>query len=208
MTSAAGLLGLLSDPDPEIQVYALKKLNEEIDHLWTEVVAFVGELEALYEDPQFPQRGLAALVASKVYFHLQEYKESMVFALYAGELFDPKREGVYEETILSECVTTWIAEHDPSPANDSAKNSRPQLDTTFVAAPNGASSTSASLASPTMPFSQATLPSKSLLSRQDSITKLDQTTVSGTISSSVSAFSDHAPLGLGNRWRSLAGNVQ
>ena len=186
LTSAAGLLSLLSDPDPELQVFALRRLNEEIDHLWTEVVAFVGELEALYEDTQFPQRGLAALVASKVYFHLQEYKESMVFALYAGELFDPKREGIYEETVLSECVTTWIAEHDSAPANDIAPNTRPSLDTTFVAAPNGASSTSASLASPTMPFSQATLPSKSLLSRQDSISKIDQTDASGNLPSSVS----------------------
>ena len=193
MTSAAGLLGLLSDPDPEIQVFALRKLNEEIDYLWTEVVAFVGELEALYEDPQFPQRGLAALVASKVYFHLQEYKESMVFALYAGELFDPNHKGIYEETILSECVTTWIAEHDPSPANDTTRSPRLQLDTAFVAAPNGASSTSASLASPTMPFSQATLPSKSLLSRQDSTTKLDQTTVSGALPSSVSTLSARFP---------------
>ena len=172
LISAAGLIGFLSDSDPEIQIFALKRLNEDIDHLWTEVVESLGELEALYEDPQFPQRKLAALVASKVYFHLQEYKESMVFALYAGELFDPDQEGLYEETILSECVTTWIAEHDSSPVNDT-RQPRSQLNTAFSAAPNGASSTSVSLASPTMPFSQATLPSKSLLSRQDSTTTFD-----------------------------------
>lgn len=56
--------------------------------------------EALYEDESFPERELAALVASKVYYHLQEYNESMVFALGAGKLFNLDNGGEYEETII------------------------------------------------------------------------------------------------------------
>lgn len=56
--------------------------------------------EALYEDETFPERELAALVASKVYYHLQEYNESMVFALGAGKLFNLDNGGEYEETII------------------------------------------------------------------------------------------------------------
>lgn len=56
--------------------------------------------EALYEDESFPERSLAALVASKIYYHLQEYDESMVFALGAGKLFDIEREGEFEDTII------------------------------------------------------------------------------------------------------------
>lgn len=56
--------------------------------------------EALYEDDSFPERGLAALVAAKIYYHLQEYNESMVFALAAGNLFDIDREGEFEDTLI------------------------------------------------------------------------------------------------------------
>ena len=172
LTSAVGVVGFLTEPDPELQIFALRKLNEEIDSLWTEVAGSVGEVEALYEDPQFPERELAALVASKVYYNLQEYNESMVFALGAGKLFDLDHEGEYEDTIISKCVDTYIALSDSSIPSDS--NQPPtQLNTAFPSTAKGASSTSASLASPTMPFSQATLPSKSLLSRQDSTTTFD-----------------------------------
>ena len=56
--------------------------------------------EELYEKESFPQRELAALVTAKVYYQLQEYNESMVFALAAGKLFDLDHPGEFEETIL------------------------------------------------------------------------------------------------------------
>lgn len=62
--------------------------------------------EALYEDESFPQRELAALVAAKVYYQLQEYNESMVFALGAGKLFDIHKAAEFEETILGKTPKT------------------------------------------------------------------------------------------------------
>ena len=62
--------------------------------------------EALYEDPSFPERELASLVAAKIYYHLQEYDESMVFALGAGKLFDIDKEGEFEETIIGMFLNT------------------------------------------------------------------------------------------------------
>lgn len=171
LTSAVGVVGFLSEPDHELQIFALRKLNEEIDSLWTEVAGSVGEIEALYEDPAFPERELAALVAAKVYYNLQEYNESMVFALGAGKLFDLDHEGEFEDTIISKCIDSYIALSDTAPATST--NQTPQLITAFPSTTNGASSISASLASPTTPFSQSTLPSKSLLSRQDSSTTFD-----------------------------------
>lgn len=56
--------------------------------------------EALYENESFPERELAALVAAKIYYNLQEYDESMVFALGAGKLFDINRKGEFEDTII------------------------------------------------------------------------------------------------------------
>lgn len=56
--------------------------------------------EILYENESFKQRELAALVASKVYYHLGEYDESMIFALGAGILFNITEKDEYVETII------------------------------------------------------------------------------------------------------------
>ena len=171
LTSAAGVVGFLAEPDTDLKVFALRQLDAQIDWLWTEVAGAVGEIEALYEDETFPERELAALVAAKVYYNLQEYNESMVFALGAGRLFDLDRAGEFEDTIVSKCVDTYIAlSASQWPDAASAGGQSPsQLQTSFPSSAHGAASTSAAVASPTTPFSKSMLPSKSLLSRQDSM---------------------------------------
>jgi 26S proteasome regulatory subunit N2 len=139
------------------------------------MVVDLAHSEALYEDESFPERRLAALVLAKVYFHLQAYNESMTFALAAGPLFKLDAPGEFEETIISKCVDQYIAvsssRHTPSKLskNDIAL---PALATTF----GSGSLDGSALISPTTPFSQSMLPSKSLLSR-DSVdnTILDPT---------------------------------
>lgn len=129
------------------------------------LLTFGSNSEALYEDETFPERRLAALVLAKVYYHLQEYNESMTFALGAGELFKLDNKGEFEETIISKCVDQYIAVsamHHAVPQALSRENAVPTLATSFA---NGANDAGASLTSPTTPFSQSTLPSKSLLSR-------------------------------------------
>jgi 26S proteasome regulatory subunit N2 len=44
LTSAAGLVGFLSEPDPELKIFALRKLDEEIDLLWPEIADSVGKM--------------------------------------------------------------------------------------------------------------------------------------------------------------------
>ena len=56
--------------------------------------------EALCEDESFSERQLAALLASKVYYQLGEYNESMIFALSAGKHFNTDNPGEYEDTII------------------------------------------------------------------------------------------------------------
>ncbi|KAF2823315.1 26S proteasome regulatory complex, non-ATPase subcomplex, Rpn2/Psmd1 subunit [Ophiobolus disseminans] len=173
LTSAAGVVGFLAEPDPALRSFALRRLNEEIDLLWPEVAGSVSQIEALYEDDSFPERELAALVAAKVYYQLQEYNESMVFALGAGKLFDIHKAAEFEETIMAKCLDTYIAisaMHNPPTPVSKANQAPPQLSTSFPVNSAGAANTSASLASPITPFSQSALPSKSLLSREDSST--------------------------------------
>lgn len=54
----------------------------------------------LHEDKVFQQNQLAALVASKVYYHLGAFEDSLTFALGAGSLFDVNARTEYVETIL------------------------------------------------------------------------------------------------------------
>lgn len=213
LTSAAGLVGFLSEPDPTLQAFALERLNDEIDSVWTEVSGSIGQMyvlhpfrcsvagcgntrscalsrrsyhlkalyghalehptdtalyrESLYEDESFSHRKLAALLLSKVYYQLQEYNESMVFALGAGELFDIEDPTEYEETIIAKCIDTYIAlcamHNPPTPASKTASGNA-EFNDTFTGA-KGSTAAAVSSTSPTTPFSQSTLPSKSLLSR-------------------------------------------
>jgi 26S proteasome regulatory subunit N2 len=54
----------------------------------------------LYEDKGFSHRTLAALVASKVFYHLGSYQDSLYFALGAGGLFDLTSTSQYVSTIV------------------------------------------------------------------------------------------------------------
>ncbi|KAF7548916.1 hypothetical protein G7046_g8502 [Stylonectria norvegica] len=162
LVSATGVLAFLADEEPELKVFALQTLNDDIDTVWTEVAGALSQIEALYEDESFPERQLAALVLAKVYYHLQAYNDSMVFALAAGELFKLDAPTEFEETIISKCIDQYISiTAAKKPSSKSSKGAElPELATTFVSGPE-----SAVILSPTTPFSQTTLPPKSLLSR-------------------------------------------
>ncbi len=66
--SSKGLLSLLQEDTPELQLHALKSLISVVETHWSEVVQGVSSVEAIYEDDSLPQetRQIAALLASKV----------------------------------------------------------------------------------------------------------------------------------------------
>ncbi|CAG8455290.1 13893_t:CDS:10 [Ambispora leptoticha] len=108
LTSAGGIIALLDEPEEELKVYALKKLNNLVDQFWAEIADAISKIEILYEDEEFSQRELSALVASKVYYHLGEFEDSLTFALGAGTLFDASSKSEYVETIISKCIDRYI----------------------------------------------------------------------------------------------------
>ncbi|KAJ3403731.1 proteasome regulatory particle base subunit, partial [Chytridiales sp. JEL 0842] len=79
LTSAAGVLSLLDEPSNDLKMYALKQLDAIVNDFWAEIADSVSKIEVLYEDESFKSRELAAVVASKVYYHLGEYEESLSF---------------------------------------------------------------------------------------------------------------------------------
>lgn len=94
----------------------------------------------------------------------------MAFALGAGKLFSLDHPGEFEDTIISKCVDTYIAlsaSRDPSLAGTISNQQPLQLSTAFPHHADGSPNTATSLTLPTTPFSQSALPSRSLLSREN-----------------------------------------
>ncbi|KAK9262293.1 armadillo-type protein [Lipomyces tetrasporus] len=125
LTSATSLLALLDEPDQSLQVYALENLNQLADEFWAEIADYVTKIEELYEDEHFPQSKLAALVASKVYYNLAEFDQSMHFALAAGDLFDLSVKTEYVETIVSKCIDSYI--QSSQEAFDAPRKDQPEV---------------------------------------------------------------------------------
>ncbi|KAK7582106.1 hypothetical protein V9T40_013551 [Parthenolecanium corni] len=108
LTSAAGILSLLDEPMSQLKAYALKKLNILVDEFWAEISESIQKIEILFEDKGFTEQKLAALVASKVYYHLGAFNDSVHYALCAGNLFDVNDRSEYVETIIAKCIDLYI----------------------------------------------------------------------------------------------------
>lgn len=108
ITSAAGIISLLEENQTELKVFALKKLDTIVDEFWAEISEAIEKIEVLYEDNGFPERHLAALVASKVYYHLGSFEDSLTYALGASELFDVTSSSEYVQTIISKSIDHYI----------------------------------------------------------------------------------------------------
>ena len=70
-----------------VQVHALKKLHEAVDYHWAEISESVSNIEGLFEDADFPERELAAAVASKVSCPLNRLGHRLVMAGTFGNRF-------------------------------------------------------------------------------------------------------------------------
>lgn len=118
---SGGILSLLDENTEKGPVYALHRLNAIVDVFWPEIsdsiskvfvfgfiltsVIFFSCSESLYEDENFKHRELAALVSSKVYYHLGSLDNALTYALGAGRLFDVNDKTEYVETIIGQLNT-------------------------------------------------------------------------------------------------------
>ncbi|KAJ0392565.1 hypothetical protein P43SY_010509 [Pythium insidiosum] len=108
-SSAAGILALLEEDDHTLKAHALHKLNQVVDAYWAEIADAIPLIESLSDDDQFPHRELAAYVASKCFFHLEEYGDALRLALGAGKFFDVNAKSQYTDTIIATCIDEYIA---------------------------------------------------------------------------------------------------
>lgn len=106
-SSAAGVLSYLEESDDNLKVRALKKIHQIVDLHWAEICDSLPVIEGLSEDNSFPATDLAAAVASKCFYHLQEYNDALRLALCAGQYLDISQKNEYIETILSKCIDEY-----------------------------------------------------------------------------------------------------
>lgn len=106
--SASSVLSMLTDEDHNVVSVALRKLNRIVDLYWAEISEHVSLIEELSEDADFPERGLASFLASKCFFHLEEYDDALRQALCAGDLFDVSERSEYVSAMISRCIDAYI----------------------------------------------------------------------------------------------------
>eukprot|EP00164_Ancoracysta_twista_P002156 GFYU01002846.1.p1 GENE.GFYU01002846.1~~GFYU01002846.1.p1 ORF type:complete len:990 (+),score=411.16 GFYU01002846.1:151-3120(+) len=128
MISAAGILAFLDEDDKTIKSYALEKLNQVVDTNWAEISESISSIEALYEDDSFKNRELAALVASKVFYHLGELDDALSYALGAGSLFDITAKTEYVETLVAKGIDEYVSLRMHNSENTEQKEVDPRLE--------------------------------------------------------------------------------
>ncbi|MQM20325.1 hypothetical protein Taro_053343 [Colocasia esculenta] len=150
LSSASGLLAMLSEPHPALKLHALGNLNSLMHLFWPEISTSVPTMsvktcssppslrpsrlypfsgESLYEDEEFEQRQLAALVASKVFYYLGELNDSLSYALGAGALFDVSEDSDYAHTLLAKAIEEYASfKSKPSSLNEEAAKIDPRLE--------------------------------------------------------------------------------
>uniref|UniRef100_A0ACD5ZQY5 Uncharacterized protein n=1 Tax=Avena sativa TaxID=4498 RepID=A0ACD5ZQY5_AVESA len=109
VSSASGLLAMLQEPAAELKLHALSNLNSLVHVFWPEISTSVPAIESLYEDEEFDQRQLAALVVSKVFYYLGELNDSLSYALGAGPLFDVSEDSDYANTLLARALDEYAS---------------------------------------------------------------------------------------------------
>ncbi|XP_047333495.1 26S proteasome non-ATPase regulatory subunit 1 homolog A-like [Impatiens glandulifera] len=109
VSSAGGLLAMLSENNPILKLHALSNLNAFVDNFWPEISTSIPSIERLYEDEQFDQRQLAALLVSKVFYYLGELDDSLTYALGAGSLFDISEDSDYVHTLLAKAIDEYAS---------------------------------------------------------------------------------------------------
>ncbi|MCO5552254.1 hypothetical protein L7F22_005766 [Adiantum nelumboides] len=109
VSSASGLMAMLHEPHPALKLHALSNINTLVDMFWHEISTDITSLESLYEDDTFDQRPLAALVVSKVFYHLGEPNESLLYALRAQSLFNVSEDSEYTHTLLAKAIDEYAS---------------------------------------------------------------------------------------------------
>ncbi|KAL7522165.1 hypothetical protein ACHAWX_006864 [Stephanocyclus meneghinianus] len=127
-TSSSSLLSLLTEPSPQIVKLSLRQLLDQVDTTWHEVAEALPLLEEIAEGVadaatddddarhDVDCRMLAAAIASRVYFHLEEPRQALRLALESGDYFSSRdvagvRQAAYAEKMMDAAIGEYVRIH-------------------------------------------------------------------------------------------------
>lgn len=64
--------------------------------------------EDLFRDSKFRNKELAAILLSKLYFHLNDYKEALNYALKSGAYFNVEDHSDFTEVLVNKSIESYI----------------------------------------------------------------------------------------------------
>ncbi|XP_055328577.1 26S proteasome non-ATPase regulatory subunit 1-like [Paramacrobiotus metropolitanus] len=118
LTTATGILAMLDEKDPKLKRYALASMNRLMEEYWPEFAEseFIRKVEVFQESKENPneERQLAALVASKIYYHLNSLEQALQSALGAEAILDLTERSEFIRTILARCIDIYIKQRQES----------------------------------------------------------------------------------------------
>jgi 26S proteasome regulatory subunit N2 len=109
-SGASSVLALLEEEEDSLKIFALEQMNANMNEYWFQLSGSISLIEALYEDEGFGQRELCALVLSKVFYHLDDLDEALVYALGAQNLVDVNGTDDFSKTVLACCVDKYTVQ--------------------------------------------------------------------------------------------------
>lgn len=80
-----------------------------VDHQWHEISDQLPRIESFVDEEAFPMRELAASIASKVFYYLEEHDDALRLALEAGSHFDISTDSKYVLTLVHKCIDSYTA---------------------------------------------------------------------------------------------------
>ncbi|KAH9259314.1 hypothetical protein BASA81_002357 [Batrachochytrium salamandrivorans] len=107
--SIGSLLSLLDEPENELKVFALQSLLAVVDANWAVISESLPKLEDLAETEGFSHRELASALASRCFYHLEEYEEATRLALASGEFLQVDGSSSYSKAIVNRCLETYVS---------------------------------------------------------------------------------------------------
>ena len=130
VSSAKGFLSLLDEPVDELTLFSLKALASIVHTFWADIADSLPKIIALTTRPQFPHREEAFLLASKVYYHLNNMEQSLKCALGAGKLIDVTQsdQDEYLLTLIRHSIDTYIHLRQQQVESGSMNNEIPPID--------------------------------------------------------------------------------
>lgn len=109
INTASNFLALLQNDSIKLKTASINKIEVIIDECWAEVSDHIKTLEDLFTSNITNQKDQIAIILSKLYFHLEDYENSIDWALESKSRFEYQSKSAFASTILRKILEKYIA---------------------------------------------------------------------------------------------------